>query len=243
MPINLDHVVLLSPHRFVSDRLSAQQIYRSHEEADTLPSSNSILVRGIYERFVDYEFSIEPDVINRCGGNVSDYWPLIPNAARLWQILESVDISKRKFIAAVTELQSARFITLQEKGVLLESIHRKMVAAVQAEEIERVLDRERGKAKYVITRGTVYLLQSPHGYKIGKALDAFGRTSYLSLKLPFDVLLKHTIKCADYTRAEQFFHERFADKRINGEWFALDDDDVKYILSVAEMDENCVPVA
>jgi hypothetical protein len=85
--------------------------------------------------------------------------------------------------------------------------------------------------------GYVYLVQSVTGYyKIGRAKDPRKRTKTFGVKLPFEIELAHIIACADYLQAESYLHEKFADKRANGEWFLLSEGDVVYIKSLERLD-------
>lgn len=78
--------------------------------------------------------------------------------------------------------------------------------------------------------GYVYLLKSPLGaYKIGKTSNPDNRIKTFSVKLPFEVEYTCVIKCVDMNELEKRLHAKFADKRINGEWFALTTDDIEYI--------------
>lgn len=82
--------------------------------------------------------------------------------------------------------------------------------------------------------GYVYLLQSPTGaYKIGRTINPANRLKTFTVKLPFEVEYICTIKTPDMVALEQELHARFASKRINGEWFALNDEDIAYIKGLA----------
>lgn len=74
--------------------------------------------------------------------------------------------------------------------------------------------------------GYVYLLKSGKYYKIGRS-NAPGRREYeLAIQLPERVATVHTIKTDDPTGIERYWHERFAERRKNGEWFELRREDV-----------------
>jgi hypothetical protein len=75
--------------------------------------------------------------------------------------------------------------------------------------------------------GSVYLLRGPgRRYKIGRT-NAFGRRKReLSIQLPFDTRKVHVIETDDPEGVESYWHQRFAAKRINSEWFELDTTDV-----------------
>ena len=79
--------------------------------------------------------------------------------------------------------------------------------------------------------GFVYLVRekSEGQIKIGKAIDVNNRLKTFNVKLPFKIDLMYTFECVDYSEAEITLHEFFANKRTNGEWFALDDSDVTLI--------------
>jgi hypothetical protein len=82
--------------------------------------------------------------------------------------------------------------------------------------------------------GFVYLLQSPTGYyKIGLTGDPDNRAKTFGIQLPFEVEFLALIPTEDMRVLEQELHRRFAEKRVNGEWFSLDDGDVEYIKGLA----------
>ena len=75
--------------------------------------------------------------------------------------------------------------------------------------------------------GFVYLLKSGQHYKIGKAMSVDDRKRQLAIQLPKPVEEIHRIKTDDPLGIEAYWHRRFADKRLNGEWFSLSVADVK----------------
>lgn len=77
--------------------------------------------------------------------------------------------------------------------------------------------------------GCVYLLKAGKYYKIGASKDINGRLRKLSTLPPFDLELVHKIITSNMYRLENELHNIFADKRVNGEWFLLTDNDVELI--------------
>jgi Meiotically up-regulated gene 113 len=78
--------------------------------------------------------------------------------------------------------------------------------------------------------GYVYLavlkLRREHRYKIGKAVLVERRTDQISIQLPETRELVHTITTDDAYGIEAYWHERFAAKNTNGEWFSLSRQDL-----------------
>ena len=78
-----------------------------------------------------------------------------------------------------------------------------------------------------ITRGEVYLGRQHGNYKIGKARNTDRRREDITLlgAEPFEVI--HKITTDDIDGVEEYWHARFASKRLRGEWFKLSLSDVK----------------
>lgn len=74
--------------------------------------------------------------------------------------------------------------------------------------------------------GFVYLMRSAKFYKIGKANVTGRRHRQLAIQMPESLILVHEIKTDDPFGIEAYWHNRFADKRRNGEWFELTAADV-----------------
>lgn len=90
------------------------------------------------------------------------------------------------------------------------------------------------KAVYIDLSGYVYLILASTGhYKIGRTKSYKDRMKLFGVQLPFTFEFIHVIQTEDMYTLESKLHERFASKRVNGEWFSLTDEDVAYIKSLA----------
>lgn len=82
--------------------------------------------------------------------------------------------------------------------------------------------------------GYVYLLQCGEYYKIGVSQAPDKRIEQLATPPPFDLEQVCLIETDDMYGLETGLHNRFADKRVRGEWFQLEQADVDYIVSLSD---------
>jgi hypothetical protein len=75
--------------------------------------------------------------------------------------------------------------------------------------------------------GEVYLFKSGRYFKIGKTNDTVRRGQEIRVQLPERLELIHSIKTDDPSGVEAYWHKRFDSKRMQGEWFDLDSNDIK----------------
>jgi hypothetical protein len=75
--------------------------------------------------------------------------------------------------------------------------------------------------------GHVYLLKHDKVYKIGKSIDVSRRYKDIKVQMPHKTEEIHVIETDDPSGIEAYWHNRFKDKRLKGEWFKLSSYDVK----------------
>lgn len=77
--------------------------------------------------------------------------------------------------------------------------------------------------------GVVYLLKSAYGYKVGRTGSIPNRMRAFGIQLPIVYSIPLCVWFGDCHLAERRYHQLFANKRINGEWFDLTDEDIDLI--------------
>lgn len=88
--------------------------------------------------------------------------------------------------------------------------------------------------------GWIYVLDDQLGhYKIGKTRHLSERIKQLKIQLPYKVKVVVVAYTHDCDRAESFLHRWLASYRVNGEWFALQNEDVGFLWSgLYEIDDT-----
>ncbi|MGM0898600.1 MAG: GIY-YIG nuclease family protein [Bacillota bacterium] len=79
--------------------------------------------------------------------------------------------------------------------------------------------------------GYVYFVQEHMNgsFKIGKTKHVERYMNLFVVKLPFENKLIHLIKSGNHHQTKAAFHQHFKDKRLEGEWFALNQDEVAWL--------------
>jgi len=77
--------------------------------------------------------------------------------------------------------------------------------------------------------GYVYLVKADNLYKIGMSSNPEKRMETLRYRPPYPTKLIHAFRTPQCRKDEWLLHIIFRDKRVVGEWFILDEDDIAWI--------------
>ncbi len=78
----------------------------------------------------------------------------------------------------------------------------------------------------------VYFFKSGNYLKIGKAIDVAARREQLQAMNPEPLLLVLAVQGG--ILLETALHNRFADRKLHGEWFSIDDDLMRFLWELAQ---------
>lgn len=137
------------------------------------------------------------------------------------------------FTAAVKSRDARLFDTLEHLIDRADSIEQFMCDLQYAPLTNHGIE-SRKQANNQEKSGYVYLLRADNGiYKIGRTKRLDDRITRLSVELPYQLELICAIATDDMHDLEGKLHHRFADQRVNGEWFSLTNENVESIKEVS----------
>jgi hypothetical protein len=122
-------------------------------------------------------------------------------------ITKTIKIFKAKLKFGKTE-----FLALIEDEVIKIKNADELVKLTSANDIESL--------------GFVYIIKSKLGYKIGYSKEIHKRNKIFNVKLPFQWEFAKIFCLKDYKLFEKFLHGAYSLKKINGEWFDLNENDL-----------------
>lgn len=73
-------------------------------------------------------------------------------------------------------------------------------------------------------------------FKIGRTNNPGHRMTDFGVLLPFKISIVHIIPCQDSHALESQLHQKYRNRRVRGEWFALTNEDVSEILAMGITD-------
>lgn len=128
--------------------------------------------------------------------------------------------------------QNGTILTEQELDDLIEEV-RSIYLSVDAEKHNRTRRwhnaRRRGPVRHTDSPGVVYIAKCNGAYKIGLSKNPQRRLKDIEYQQGSPVKLIYGINTEGMFQTESALHHLFYDKRIEGEWFDLSEDDLEYI--------------
>lgn len=155
-----------------------------------------------------------------------------------FHILDQNDVSKEELIdlwlTAYAAVQHAYDqLTPYAKEVAFELTTR-IASKLQSPQPFQRVQTNKQKPSPRSRHGYVYLVRSASSaYKIGRTRNPEDRQRTFGIQLPFEVDFIAIIETEDMYALERKLHNRFADRRLNGEWFNLTEADVEFIKGLA----------
>jgi hypothetical protein len=86
-------------------------------------------------------------------------------------------------------------------------------------------------------QGFIYIIKSEYGYKIGLSKNIKDRLKLFGVKLPFPIEVVGYHKVGNMHKMELHIHKLYKSKRLNGEWFTLDEKDLVDISTILVKNE------
>ena len=127
----------------------------------------------------------------------------------------------------LNRLEHLNLIILNLKGIPF-----KRYFKINKEVLKELEESEYNKDKRKSNIGTlkhIYLLQSESLYKIGIAKDVDSRWKSIN-NLPYEVnIISYSDLISNPNKIEAELHNRYKNKRVNGEWFSLDPEEVEEV--------------
>jgi hypothetical protein len=142
-----------------------------------------------------------------------------------------IDAAVNRARQAVTDLSSYSLWTIEE----FQAKHEKDYELLWKHYDEPVVAQALGAFELlwrgdVETAGYIYCVSDQQGhYKLGRTKQLQPRLKTLGTQPPFKITLLFTHYVFNAALYEKRLHQRFASKRLNGEWFELNNDDLNSI--------------
>ena len=90
--------------------------------------------------------------------------------------------------------------------------------------------------------GNVYIIRCIDLCKIGSTYRRVEDRIKEVMSVPFEyVEVIHTFRSNEYKDAEKFLHRKFKSKRVSGEWFSLNENDLEEIRSIVGFEDE-IPI-
>ena len=173
-----------------------------------------------------YEINQQVEELTNAGNHAEVVLPLIPGQESIVPMIHPLigRYLTRQEWQEVVNLVERWYDSLDDAEIVE---YNRAWAAWKSQPTPPVAQKEHGRRR----DGWIYVLKGDRYYKIGQAVCIDNRLKQIEPKMPFPTELVHSFEVDDMNITEKELHEHFADKRTNGEWFALTEDDVEWLRS------------
>lgn len=119
---------------------------------------------------------------------------------------------------------SGKAQAVRAKGLARPKVHAAKISPERLNPIEVI-----GTPTTTSRGGVVYVLKSAYGYKVGRTRNVPARMRAFGVHLPILYTIPLCVWFEDCIVAEKRYHDLFQEKRINGVWFDLSENDIEQI--------------
>ena len=169
------------------------------------------------------ELSVRDFIISRRQTTLGEEVPIIVDMYRgsllsrkeMLALIEGCE----KYYEGISDDQIIKHNEEKEKAVYDEWVRR------NEETFEKVVPPKR-KGK----KGYIYVIKEHFTgtYKIGRTTNLKSRSSTFGVILPFDWDFVYVFYGNNHEKIEDMLHDKFSEKRVDGEWFSLSSDDLLF---------------
>ncbi len=144
----------------------------------------------------------------------------------IWQIddfIKDTRIDKNNCIDFLEQVEAK--VILEEKENKIWENKNKLDEIKRADD-EKLISDKKNRA------GIIYVISAGDKYKIGKTTNINTRVRQLNTSNPDNIKIVISEQVLGYDYLEEYLLREFADKRISGEWFALNNSDIEKIKNI-----------
>jgi len=130
---------------------------------------------------------------------------------------------------------SKSLIEYKKTGIASDRLKRKILSQIKELKEKHTAGLCIKKTNIVSKSGFIYVLKSKNLYKIGRAKNIKERIRTYETENPFGVDVLLQVRVNNYIEEESILLNRFREKQVRGEWFALNKKDINMIKKMYEI--------
>jgi hypothetical protein len=129
-------------------------------------------------------------------------------------------------------------IEYEKTGIASDKLKRKILSYIKKEKKEYLEKNQKNEENNTLPNkkeGYIYLIKSQNLYKIGRAKKIKDRIRAYKTENPFGIEILLQVKVDNYIKEENMLLDMFKEKKVRGEWFSLNEEDVELIKEIYEI--------